>query len=66
MSESNRAEIAIKRQRGAALQAQALKLFEEADALEARSASTCPECRARVIEQWSGVKCSRCSWWECF
>jgi hypothetical protein len=25
----------------------------------------CPECAAVVLELWSGVKCSACSWWHC-
>ena len=26
----------------------------------------CPECGAPQIEQWSGVKCSKCDWWFCW
>lgn len=26
----------------------------------------CPECGARIIEKWSGVKCSKCDWWFCY
>lgn len=26
----------------------------------------CPECGAEIEELWSGVRCSKCNWWECY
>jgi hypothetical protein len=26
----------------------------------------CPECGSPLIDKWSGVECSRCSYWFCF
>jgi hypothetical protein len=26
----------------------------------------CPKCGALVITLWSGVKCSKCTWWFCY
>ena len=28
--------------------------------------SVCPECSEPLIEKWSGVKCSKCDYWECY
>lgn len=28
--------------------------------------SVCPECDGHLIEKWSGVKCSKCDYWECY
>ena len=28
--------------------------------------SVCPECGEPLIEKWSGVKCSKCEYWECY
>jgi DNA repair exonuclease SbcCD ATPase subunit len=28
--------------------------------------SVCPECGEPLIEKWSGVKCSKCDYWECY
>ena len=25
----------------------------------------CPECGEPLIEKWSGVKCSKCDYWDC-
>ena len=26
----------------------------------------CPECKSKLIVQWSGVKCSNCDYWFCY
>jgi translation initiation factor 2 beta subunit (eIF-2beta)/eIF-5 len=26
----------------------------------------CPECGETLIEKFSGVKCSKCDYWDCF
>jgi len=26
----------------------------------------CPDCGSKLIEKWSGVKCSECDYWFCF
>ena len=28
--------------------------------------SVCPECGAKLKEQWSGESCSECDYWFCF
>lgn len=30
------------------------------------SAEACPQCQAPIVGLWSGVKCSKCDWWECY
>lgn len=25
----------------------------------------CPQCGGKVLLQWSGVRCSKCAWWDC-
>jgi exosome complex RNA-binding protein Csl4 len=28
--------------------------------------SVCPECDEPLIEKWSGIKCSKCEYWDCY
>lgn len=28
--------------------------------------AVCPECGEPLIEKWSGVKCSKCEYWDCY
>lgn len=37
-----------------------MKLFKK------DNSDRCPKCKAKIISLWSGVKCSKCSWWFCY
>lgn len=39
--------------------------FEEQEK-ESEPISPCPECGQPLILKWSGIKCSKCNYWDCY
>ena len=39
---------------------------EKEDDIDDDKSSICPDCGAKLISKWSGVKCSECDYWFCY